>query len=126
MWAEQAWGTPAPIWTSCSHISQISGGFLSKFCHDVIMIVQPRSKAVVHPSSSEGKGTLGCLLRSGVIATCWQITKVKVTCNAEPAQFHFVFLIKDVARSVASNKNNAVGLSRDGLSCSGAVLFRSP
>ena len=52
--------------------------------------------------------------------------KVKMTCNIEPAQFRFVFLTKDIAQCVASNKNKAVGLSRDGLSCSGAVLFRSP
>lgn len=50
----EAWGKPAPGWTSYSRISQICGGSLSKFCHNIIVTVEAL-KAVLHPSGSEAK-----------------------------------------------------------------------
>lgn len=86
------------------------------------MTVRPPKEAVPHPSSSARKGAGLFSLARG---NCWKITGVKLTCNNEPAQLHFVFSIGDVAQCVALSREEAVGLSQDGLWCSGAALFAS-
>lgn len=50
----EAWGKPAPVWTSYSHVSWICGGSLSKFCCNITVTMEAL-EAVLHPSSSEAK-----------------------------------------------------------------------